>query len=92
MRYKRVMIHPYLFVKWFEEGNEIHAKCIKGLPKDSKFAYIYQSDSYWINVVFEHESFEKLKDGDLIPILKSPIFEQLSCAPVKPIFEEKVKL
>lgn len=85
MRYKRVMIHPTLFAAWFEEGNEVHAKCIKGLPKGAKLAYTYHSDSFWINAVFEHESFELLKDGELIPVLESPMFEQLPCAPIRPL-------
>lgn len=70
---------------WFEEGEEIHAKCIKGVPKDARLAYVYLSDYFYVNAVFEHESFELLKDGDLIPVLESPMFEQLPCAPVRKI-------
>ncbi len=70
-----------LFSMWFEEGHEIHAKCIKGLPKGAKLAYVYHNDDFYINAVFEHESFELLKDGDVIPLYEKPQFEQLSCAP-----------
>ena len=81
MRYKQIQIHPSIFGMWFEEGSEFHARCIKGLPQGAKLAYTYMNSSYMLNAVFEHESFELLKDGDLIPLIDYPMFEQLSCAP-----------
>ena len=68
MRIKRVVIHPMIFARMLEEG-EIHVKCIKGLPKEAKFCYMFQSEFYRINAVFEHESFELLNDGQVIPEL-----------------------
>jgi len=78
MRYRRILIHPFWFENSFIERNITHVGCVKGLPYGAKFAYSYQEAHYGVWIVFEHESFEPLKDGDLIPIMDSPTFEKIS--------------
>ena len=74
MRYRRMLIHGNMLVNLFKPG-EIHAECITGLPDDATFAYCYQDNSYGIWVVVESNTFDLLKDGDVIPEHPAPIME-----------------
>ena len=40
---------------------------VQGLPQGTKFCYIIPDTIYGAWMVVEHESFEELKDGDIIP-------------------------
>lgn len=68
MRYRRVQIWAQLLVESFVENSEYHIRCIKGLPSGTKFCYTYPTDEYNIWMVVTHESFDELKNGDIIPI------------------------
>ena len=50
---REVPISPKFFASWLTEGNEICAKCTKGLPDDAKFQRFYQEGDVLI-MVFEH--------------------------------------
>ena len=77
MRYRRVLISGYLLVSLMQEGNIIHAKCIKGLPEGTRFAYAIPDTVHGIWIVVEHESFDLLKDCDIIPEHPRPELERL---------------
>lgn len=50
------------------------------IPKDAKFIRSFTDDlTGWgrIGIVIESESFEELKDGDVIPIHPDPQFENV---------------
>lgn len=78
MRLKRVGISGVLLTNMFEDGLEIHAKIIKGLPKGTQFMYSIPSANYGIEIVVQHESFDDLKDGDLIPEHEKIIVKKLA--------------
>lgn len=73
MKYKRVRISGVFLTNLSVEGQESHAKCIKGLPEGTKFVYAIPEPANGIWMVVEHESFPELKDGDIIPEFESPI-------------------
>lgn len=78
MRYKRVIISGEFFTMLATENNEIHAKCVNGLPKGTRFRYVIPEPYYGVAMVVEHESFPELKDGDEIPTFEpKPEFHKL---------------
>ena len=78
MRYMRVQVSVWLIVDILTKGHEMHVKNVTGLPEGSKFVHLIQTEHYgWIDFVFEHESFEELKIGDLIPLFPPPELEKL---------------
>ena len=79
MRYMRVRIHAQLLMDMFTQDYEIHAKCIKGLPMNARFCYTIASTHYiWLDMVFEHPSFEVVMMGHEIPMFPDPVFEKIS--------------
>jgi len=77
MRYKKILISGILLTRIMEKGYTFHAKCVEGIPKDSKFCYSIPDTINGIWIVIEHESFPELADGDIIPIFDKPMFEAL---------------
>ena len=73
MRYKRFAISALFLTRLFEEGaiND-RFKCVKGLPKDTRFVHLIQNitDYGLIYLVVEHESFPELKVGEEIPTIE----------------------
>jgi len=67
MRLKRFILHEILFINMFK-SREMHFKVINGLPDDARFVRWFQTDGR-IEVVVESDSFEELKDEDVIPSL-----------------------
>lgn len=68
MRYRRVRIDSSILIHLITKGNEVHVKCLDGLPKGTKFAYVVPHFDYTIWIVVEHEFFDDLKEGQEIPI------------------------
>ena len=73
MNGRRVMGVPVsanLLFDWLVEGAEIRARCVKGLPSDARALHAYH-DAAWGRVVFvfEHESFEEVHEGMMLPML-----------------------
>lgn len=53
----------------FIEGNVVHKKCIKGLPKGAKFVGTETiGNSLSTYFIFEHDSFTPVPGGHWIPI------------------------
>jgi len=78
MRYMRVRISTRILLDLLTEGKEVHARCIRGLPKGAKFCYSIPSTDYiCIDFVFEHPDFEVIPMGHSIPIFPDPIFEKI---------------
>lgn len=78
MRYMRVRISTMMLLHMLTEGEEIHAKCIKGLPKGAKFCYSIPSTDYiWIDFIFEHPDFKVVMMGNEIPLFPDPEFVKL---------------
>lgn len=69
-RMKRILISGHFLVSLMEEGEILHAKCIKGLPKDCRFLWSIPDTWNGIWIVIEHPSFEEINDGDIIPIFE----------------------
>lgn len=78
MRYRKVMINGDFLCMMLTEGNEIKHKCIKGLPAGSRFAYSFTDGYHAIWMVIEHESFDELKSGDIIPDYPGPLLERIA--------------
>ena len=66
MKLVRVSIAPF-FLELMVCTGELPRVSIKGLPPGSRFCYSYANDNYKHNLVFTHESFRELKDGEEIP-------------------------
>ena len=49
----------------------------EGLPEGTKFAYAIPDMTYGIWMVVEHESFPELKDGEIIPVIHSPLYRRI---------------
>lgn len=79
MRYKILNIHPLFFIHISQHGTEKVRIIENSLPEDTKFIRSFTNDtSGWgsISLVIESESFEDLKEGDIIPSIPSPTFEK----------------
>ena len=51
------------------EGNEVHKRCVKGLPPGAKWVgVVAEPHSLSVYYVFEHESFEPVPTGHWIPV------------------------
>jgi len=69
VRLRKILISPFIFAHLLTNGI-IKIRCVGGLPEGAKFKFIiYQAYDTYIHLVFEHESFDELKDGDVIPTL-----------------------
>lgn len=77
MRIRRIQITGFLLTKLCTLDNEFHSKCIKGLPEGARFLYSIPESTYGIWFVVEHESFDALEDGQIIPIHPMPEFERI---------------
>ena len=77
MRYKKVLLSGYFFIELFTEGNIIHAECVLGFPKGTKFVYSFTDQYRGIYIIIEHESFSLLEDGDEIPNFETPLIKKL---------------
>jgi len=69
MKVKSIMLGSHFLTDILTNGKVFDFKVIKGLPEGCKFHYCYQAGSHGIYAVFEHELFEDVKDGALIPEL-----------------------
>jgi len=71
-RIKLVYISGTFLTRIMESGiHKLHYSA-KGLPEGTKFMYAITDHNHnGIGLVFEHESFALVKDGDLIPTLEN---------------------
>jgi len=80
MKHKILKISPFMFLSMCKEDT-INVRVVANiLPKDAKFIRAYTDDyTGWgyISLIIESESFEEIKEGDVIPILPYPIFEKI---------------
>ncbi len=69
MRYRRIKVHGQIFINIFCERFNAHIRCVSGLPEGTRFAYAVptQPEDYGCWIVVEHESFDLIPDGGLIP-------------------------
>lgn len=59
-----------IFTEGWEVGTNAYIRCYQGLPKGSKFISAgYDPLSGSEQLIFEHESFEPVKPGEIIPVL-----------------------
>lgn len=78
-RWVRVLVTPELMAGWFENGAEIHVKCIEGVPEGARVTrLVLEPFGNLIVFVFEHESLPEVAEGELMPELV-PIFRRLDC-------------
>lgn len=66
-------------VNLFSEGMNNHTKCISGLPKGTKFVYAIPDTTYGVWMIVEHESFDLLNEGDMIPVHNRVEMEKVEC-------------
>jgi hypothetical protein len=71
LRRLRVMrISPELFLELFSSGDHPGYKVIDhAVPSGTRVINVRLGWPAWIEVLIEHESFEELKVGDVIPLL-----------------------
>lgn len=80
MKYKILKVSPYIFIDMCKYGFDKIRIVKDSLPDDAKFIRAHVDDvTGWgnISLVIESESFDELKDGDLIPIIPYPTFEKV---------------
>jgi hypothetical protein len=77
MRYRKVRISGQFLVNLCITGTFDKVMNVKGLPEGTRFAYCIPDSYYGIYIVVEHESFDKLEDGALIPDHPQITFEQV---------------
>ena len=68
-RLRAVILDIPFYKKQFIEGHIVHEHCVEGLPEGAKYIGA-QLDIMALSVylIFEHESFEPLKNGQEIPL------------------------
>lgn len=84
MKLVRILASDFWIIKSMVDGKEYHYKCAIGLPEGSQFVRMHAESTFDFSLIFTHESFKDIKLGELIPVFDVQ-FEQLSCAPVKPV-------
>lgn len=65
-----VRIHPDFIAEFVREGYTLNGKitCYKGVPKDAQLVNIFfDAWKHLFVLTFEHESFDKVADGELLP-------------------------
>lgn len=70
-RVRRFPITMELLMDIFTTGQTVHAEIVEGIPKDSMIVrhhYDNATGFYWITV--QNDSFEPVKQGDVIPVLQ----------------------
>lgn len=77
MKYMRVRVHAGYIVDMLTYGSIFYCRCIEGLPVGTKFVYAIPDTMYGIWIVVEHESFDELKQGQIIPEYPAPRLEKL---------------
>ena len=79
MHYRLVPVAGLVLVRMMEEGRQSHVRCINGLPSGTRFveARIAWDQPPQVLLLVEHESFDRLREGDVIPLHPPPIFEQV---------------
>ena len=79
MRYRRILVSGVFLIDLCIEGSiSNRVRCIKGLPEGTKFVYaIPDARNYGIWFVVEHESFDTIESGGVIPEMDSPAFESM---------------
>ncbi len=76
MKYMRVRLNRPILMHMLTEGSVINVIVRKGLPDGAEFRYIIEGTA-GIDLVVEHDSFEQLKDGDVIPIFPDILFDTI---------------
>ncbi len=68
-RYKQLRVSQDLFVDWFTTGFRVAFEIESGIPKGAKVVNILAAFPDLIVLVLEHESFDEVPFGELIPEL-----------------------
>jgi len=73
-------VHPFIFIELCKHGWDKTRIIKNALPEDAKYVRAHTDDkSGWgaVYIVIESETFDELKEGDLIPLLPHPMFEKI---------------
>lgn len=81
MKYKILYISPLGLLEICKRGFHHVQVVANDLPQDTKYirSFVDGDTSGWgrIGIVIESESFDELKEGDVIPVLLEPVFEKI---------------
>jgi len=73
MKYMRVRLSHLFLMHFLTDGSVINIIVHKGLPEGAEFRYLIKGTA-GVDIVVEHDSFEKLNDGDVIPIFPDILY------------------
>ena len=69
-RLVRVVFHEPYLMQFLTDGNELHFRCIKGLPTGAVLVNgLLDIETFEYNLYFRHASFDVVPHGDKIPVL-----------------------
>lgn len=71
MKRVTVPIAGYVFQRMLTQGQVVAARCVSGLPEGARFIGLqYEAcEDVWL-LVFEHETFKPVSEGDPLPRLE----------------------
>jgi len=78
-RLKILKVYPNIFIDVCKYGVSKPIKVINPIPDDAMVVRMYQEGEFGtINIVIASKSFPELKDGEIIPEIEKPLFEQIN--------------
>ena len=90
-RYKRIAMTPEFFVEMIRDGDHAYSIIKDGVPADAKIVRCgYDNLSNQIYVFIEHESFDQVTEGEIVPELY-PLFHNGRISTVRIISSDEVR-